>query len=629
MKSKFKLLSSLIAVLLLLQCLFINNQPIVHAAETNIPDILITEVMPYSQNTNDAYEYIELYNNSSNTIDLKDYKFALPYVDISASKLIAPKNVLVICTRNTSLKDFNSFYGTTLTDNNYLSLAQADLLSNTSSGCVIIAKDDGKVIALANYTYNDFSEKKSVIFQYQPSYEMKWFGRNQNPSPGTLSSGQVPYEGVKVTGITLDKRQLTMGLNTTYKLIAAVSPETATNKNVTWTSDNVNVATVDSSGTVASKGIGSTTITAVTSDGNLKAYCYVSVIAAAGIALDKSSITIDTVNPVILIPTVTPTNIVVPAIKWSSSNNNIATVNDKGIVKGVSGGTAVITASIADNIYATCTVYVNGPSSTIPVTGIFIKKTNLSMVVGNMIMLEAYALPYNATNKNVTWASSNTNVVSVDDYGILNAKSIGYATITAKTVEGGYTATCNVIVKSTADSVAVTSIKLNKIIMTINEGKSEKLNAIIKPDNATNKVVTWVSSNNNCATVDQYGNVKGIKEGYSIITVTTSDGVYTSYCLVIVKKPESAKIAGIKLNKKVLYLSTRKSEKLIAMIVPGNLKQKFTITWSSSDETIAIVKNGIVTGKKNGIVIITASCNGKSATCVVYVGSQKGKGHFK
>jgi hypothetical protein len=202
--------------------------------------------MPYSQSTNDAYEYIELYNYSSNAIDLKNYKLAFPSVDITSSKVIAPKSTLVICTRNTSLKDFNSFYGTNLTDSNYLSLAQADLLGNNSSGCIILVKDDGTEITQANYTYNDFSEKKSIIYMYKPSsYVMQLIGRNQNPSPGYLYSGQVPYEGVKVTGVTLNRSQITMGLNEYYPLIATVSPETASNKAVTWSSSDTNVATVD------------------------------------------------------------------------------------------------------------------------------------------------------------------------------------------------------------------------------------------------------------------------------------------------------------------------------------------------------------------------------------------------
>lgn len=636
MKSKFKLLSSLIAVLLLLQCFFINNQPIVHAAETKIPDILITEIMPYSQSTNDAYEYIELYNSSSSAIDLKDYKFALPDVDISSSKTIAPKNTIVICTTNTSLTDFNKYYGTSLTDDKYLNLSQtSEVLSNNSSASIILIKNDGTVIARANYEKYDFSLKKCITYKYpQSGFDMYKIRSNQVPSPGTVTSNQVPYEGIKVTGVSLNKETVSLELNKTYQLYATIVPETATNKAVIWSSRNTSIATVSKDGLVTAKSQGNTVVTVKTLDGGYTASCLVSVskVSVTGITLNKTSLNIEIGKPVMLISTITPNNATNKAVIWSSNNSSIASVDKFGIVTGKLAGTAKITVTTVDGNYkATCdiTVYSNGVN--IPVTGIKLNKSNATIEIGKALMLEAKVIPDNATNKKVTWYSYKPEVATVED-GLIMAKSEGTTLIKATTEDGGYTAACIITVTKTSGSyVAVTGVKLNKPLVILKQNQTEKLNATVKPDNATNKNVTWSSSDKGIASVDSFGNVKANNIGIAVITVTTNDGNHTDRCYILVEKGENSSVIGIRLNKKVLYLSVRKSEKLVAIIIPGNARDKY-VTWTTSNNKIAIVtKDGRVTGIKKGFAVITATTRDgkKSAKCIVYVNYKKGKGHNK
>lgn len=635
MKSKFKLLSSLIAVLFLLKCFFINNQPIVHAAETKIPDVLITEVMPYSQNTNDAYEYIELYNSSSNTINLKDYKLALPDVDISSSKTIAPKNTIVICTTNISLADFNKYYGTSLTDDKYLNLSQTSEVFNNTSTSIILIKDDGTVIARANYEEYDFSVKKSITYKYpQSGFDMYKIGSNQVPSPGTVTSSQVPYEGVKVTGVSLNKETVSLELNKTYQLYATIVPESATNKTVTWSSRNTSIATVSNNGLVTAKSQGNTVVTVKTLDGGYTASCLVSVnkVPVTGITLNKTSLNLEIGKPVMLIPAITPDNATNKTVIWSSNNSSIASVDKFGIVTGKLAGTTKITVTAVDGNYkATCdiTVYSNGVN--IPVTGIKLNKSNATIEIGKALMLEAKVIPDNATNKKVTWYSYKPEVATVED-GLIMAKSEGTTLIKATTEDGGYTAACIITVTKTSGSyVAVTGVKLNKPLVILKQNQTEKLNATVKPDNATNKNITWSSSNKDIASVDSSGNVKANNVGIAVITVTTNDGNYTDRCYILVEKSENAKVMGIRLNKKVLYLSVRKSEKLVAIIIPGNARDKY-VTWTTSNNKIAIVtKDGRVTGIKKGFAVITATTRDgkKSAKCIVYVNYKKGKGHNK
>lgn len=636
MKSKFKLLSSFIAVLLLLQCLFTNYQPIVHAAEANIPEILITEIMPYSQSTNDAYEYIELYNSSSNTINLKDYKLALPDIDISSSKTIAPKNTIVICTTNTSLSDFNKYYGTSLTDDKFLNLSQpSEVFNNNSSASIILIKDDGTVIARANYEKYDFSVKRSITYKYpQSGFDMYKIGSNQIPSPGTVTSSQVPYEGVKVTGVSFNKEAVSLELNKTYQLYATIVPETATNKAVTWSSRNAGIATVSKDGLVTAKSQGNTVITVKTLDGGYTTSCLVSVnkVPVAGITLNKTNLNLEIGKPVMLIPAITPDNATNKAVIWSSNNSSIASVDKFGIVTGKLAGTAKITAATVDGNYkATCDITVNSNGVNIPVTGVKLNKSNASIEVGKALMLEAKVIPDNAADKKVTWYSYKPEVATVED-GLVMAKSEGVTLIKATTDDGGYTAACIVTVTKTSSSyVAVTGVKLNKALVILKQNQTEKLNAAVKPDNATNKNVTWSSSNKDIASIDSSGNVKANNVGIAVITVTTNDGNYTDRCYILVEKGESSNVTGVRLNKTVLYLSVKKSEKLVAIIIPGNARDKY-VTWTTSNKKIAAVTgDGRVTGIRNGIAIITATTRDgkKSAKCIVYVNYKRGKGHNK
>ena len=172
-------------------------------------------------------------------------------------------------------------------------------------------------------------------------------------------------------------------------------------------------------------------------------------------------------------------------------------------------------------------------ASTVPVTGVTLNKTVLELYTGGSETLKATVAPANATNKKVTWTSSKPTVATVDANGKVTAKSIGMADITVTTKDGGYTATCRVgVVRRPAGDVSVTGVTLNKTTLKLGKGTSETLTATIAPTNATNKKVTWTSSNPAVATVDASGKVTGVANGTATITVTTEDGGHTATCAV-------------------------------------------------------------------------------------------------
>ena len=171
------------------------------------------------------------------------------------------------------------------------------------------------------------------------------------------------------------------------------------------------------------------------------------------------------------------------------------------------------------------------------VTGVSLSPSTLNLDVGASSTLTATITPDNATDKSVTWESSDTNIATVEN-GKVTAVAQGSTTITATAADGsGEKATCSVTVKEAAN-VPVTSVSLDKTTLELKEGETAQLTATVAPTDATNKNVTWASSNSAVATVDATGNVKAVGAGTATITVTAqSDNTKSATCAVTVEKP--------------------------------------------------------------------------------------------
>ena len=254
----------------------------------------------------------------------------------------------------------------------------------------------------------------------------------------------------------------------------------------------------------------------------------------------------------------------------------------------------------------------------IAVTAVSLNKTSLTLEVGESYTLVVNVSPSNATDKSITWSSTNSSVAAISG-GKVTAKSEGTTTITAEAYNGK-TATCTVTVNEPASEVIeVTSVSLNKTSLTLEIGESETLTATVLPSNATDKSVTWTSFAQSIATVAN-GKVTAIGSGTAIITATTSNGK-TATCTVTVNEPASEviEVTSVSLNKTSLTLEIGESETLTATVLPSNATDK-TISWTSSDLSVATVTNGTVTAIGSGTATIAATTsNGKTATCTVMV----------
>lgn len=258
------------------------------------------------------------------------------------------------------------------------------------------------------------------------------------------------------------------------------------------------------------------------------------------VALLVNSITLSGTNSIVVGKTIrlsatanmknaTKTASIIKGLTWKSSNNGIATVDANGNVKGVKAGTATITASCGGKS-ATFKITVK---NAVRVTNVKLNITNKTIVKGTSFKLAATVYPSNASNKSVTWKSSNMNVATVDSKGNVRGLRAGTAVITVTTKDGSKKAICRVTV---TNPVAVKSVALNAKTATVNVNKTYQLKATLNPTNATNKNVTWKSSNTKVATVDANGKVTAKAAGTVTITVTTKDGNKTATCKITVKK---------------------------------------------------------------------------------------------
>ena len=257
---------------------------------------------------------------------------------------------------------------------------------------------------------------------------------------GSSSTPDIIDDGkeVKAVSINLNQTELNMKNGNSFTLVAEISPSNTTNKTITYTSADTNVATVDSKGKVVAVADGETTITATTSNG-VTAQVKV-VVSSVGqekeiesISLGIKNISLSPGNSIQLVETYSPSDATVVNLTWTSSNPGVASVTN-GLVTAISSGTAVITVSNGKGVSATCNVTVS--SSVVTLTNITISPSEVSLKVNGTTHLTVEFYPGNATNKTITWSSSNKSVVTVDGNGNVTGKKAGHAVIFATSSNG-------------------------------------------------------------------------------------------------------------------------------------------------------------------------------------------------
>lgn len=331
-----------------------------------------------------------------------------------------------------------------------------------------------------------------------------------------------------------------------------------------------------------------------------------------GVTLNETAISLKPGATTTLIATVKPEGAKDKSLTWSSSDESIVTVDENGNVKALKEGKATITVTTKDGGYK-ATVTITVTKDDIAVTGVSFADKTLNLATGSSLTLKPTISPSDATNKNVTWKSSNPNVAIVDQNGKVTGKKEGTVTITVTTNDGNHTATITIVVKDEP----VTGVKINGSTTMYVNG-SQTLKAVITPNNASNKAVTWSSDNTKVATVDGNGKVTARGEGTATITVTTKDGNKTAKITITVRKRVADSVS---LNSGNRTMKVGDTFQLRATVKPNDAADK-SVTWSSSDPSTVKVENGKITALKPGSATITVrTSNGKTAKITVTVKS--------
>lgn len=341
--------------------------------------------------------------------------------------------------------------------------------------------------------------------------------------PGQVSFRGFAFEVIKraVKSIELSATEAELTIGGTMTLTATVLPEDATDKTVTWTSSDEAIATVDAEGNVTAVAPGQVEITA-TSNG-ISSVCPLTVkpVVAESVTLSATEAELIVGNTMQLTATVAPENVTDKTITWSTSDEAVATVAADGTVTAVAPGQAVITAACGE-ASATCALTVKP----VLAESVTISETEAELTEGETLQLTATVAPDNTTDKTVTWTSSDETVATVDAEGLVTAVAPGQTVITAACGEAKGTCTLTVV----ARVIEVTGITLDQTSIFGAPGNSQKLTATVTPDDATDKTVTWSSSDEAVATVDADGLVTFVADGHAVITAAC--GEFTATCNV-------------------------------------------------------------------------------------------------
>lgn len=305
--------------------------------------------------------------------------------------------------------------------------------------------------------------------------------------------------------------------------------------------------------------------------------------------------------------TINPSNASNPKVHYTSSDIEVASIDDQGLVTALSIGTTTITATSEDGGH-TASAIIEVVKEAIMATSLKASVSKVSMSGKNRTYtIKTTLLPRDTTDK-ISYTSSNPSVVKVNDAGVLTSVKPGTATITMKV------RALKTTIKVTVKAVSAKSIKLNKTSMSLNINATYKLTSTLTPSNATNSI-KWSSSNSKIVKVSSGGTVTAIGKGTAYITAKTSNGKKTKV-KITVKVPARS----ISLNYSTIQTPViNKTYTLKPKLTPTNSTDG--ITYVSSDKSIVTVSSkGIVTTKAIGTATITATTtSGKSVTCDVTV----------
>ena len=340
-----------------------------------------------------------------------------------------------------------------------------------------------------------------------------------------------------------------------------------------------------------------------------------------------------------------------PSVTWTSSDTSVATVDSKGKVSGLKAGTVKITATAGTNK--------KSDSITITITGVKPEVSNVIYATKPSGWSKIYAYVYNDTTSknNGNWPGVEMTQLTADDscakagaykyevpdlgegkYRVIFTNGSGAQTpgasqpgieFSGKVSWDGSSSTvtavnCNIQQPIPVESVTISGNGVSDGKLSLKVGASAQLTATVKPDNATNKTVSWDSSDNSVAKVSD-GKVTALKAGTATITATAGD-ISSLITVTVADVPvpvTSVSVSGDGVSDGKLSLKSGASVQLTATVKPDNATDR-KVAWTSSDSSVAnVMGTGVVTaGSKAGKATVTATAGGVSASVEVTVEAQ-------
>lgn len=385
------------------------------------------------------------------------------------------------------------------------------------------------------------------------------------------------------TGFAVSSDTATVQIGYPYQIPYTITPANATNQKINWTSSNTSIATVDNKWVITAVAVWTCTVTWVYSYDWTTVTIAVTTtnVSVTGIELDKSTMMINEWKFWWLHATLSPSQPSDTRIVWTSSDEDVATVNQEWAVWYVSWWVATITATTVDWWYTdTCEV-----SCIVNIKSFELDTHNVDIVPSWTYQLNIITSPSDVVSQVlVNWESSDTSVATVSSSWLITYVWYWECVITATTVDWEFEDTCSVYC-----GIRVESIELDSTVWYVWSWQTLQLTETINPSNASNKNVTWTSSNTSVATVSNTWLVTYVWIGTTTITCTTEEWWYTATCTVAWVIP----VTWVTLNTATWELASWETLQLTATITPSNATIK-TVTWTSSNTWIATVSSSWV-----------------------------------
>ena len=299
---------------------------------------------------------------------------------------------------------------------------------------------------------------------------------------------------------------------------------------------------------------------------------------------------------------VSPNNATNPALTYSSSNEEVLKIHADGRIEALAAGEATITATAVENAQKTASVQILISNLVIPLESIEITNIPADLKVGQTHRLEINYAPMNTTQKAVSWESSNTSVLTVDDLGNIKGIAEGVATISVTAVENAHKTAS---VQITVSIIAIEGIKISNPVSELKVGKTHLLQTEFTPANTTQKGVSWKSSNTSVLTVDKSGKIKGIADGVATVTVTSTVNSQISASIQVEVK--SVPLQSIQITNIPSEFRVGQAHRLEVKLTPSGTTQK-SVSWKSSDTSVLTVdKSGNIKGIAQGTTTVTVT----------------------